>query len=375
MAWFCWAAHAHTVEWSGNSDGSAPNEPLIMDCDYDEIEIAPSAGELCLVDVNLDPSAGSPFYSVSVLQPHPARSVYIQVHVLKDPPDVIVDTIKGEWHALTGQGPGCDATNAQPFEVPIVIPVAPAPLLASLSMDRRMVTISSAKPFILQASQSPAGPWFDVAQGTSAVLGTDNDGLFFRKRGRIGGHVSGTILDGMGNPQSGVTAGLPGGGSNTQVATDGTFDLSNFPWGNSLFAMMKSFTFVDPTTGANRTERAQIEIEVPVIVPDGFLQFKVEMQVFVSPVCNCTPWCSIGFGTINGSQTPVFYGGGAIPPKGVPAQCDAPQVTVTTPTGATFPIRAGTGRHQNSGPNPASGTWTVTTTVCGQSRSCSITVP
>jgi hypothetical protein len=346
-----------------------------MDCDYDEIEIAPSSGELCLVDVNLDPGVGSDFYSATVLQPHPARSVYIQVKVLKAPPDVVVDTIKGEWHALTGQGPDCDATNAQPFEVPIVIPVAPAPLLPTLSSDRLSVNISSAQPFILQAGENPTGPWFHVAQGTRAVLGTDNDALFFRKRGRLGGHVSGSILDGSGKPQTGVTAGLPGGGSNTQVGTDGTFDLSDFPWGNSLFAMVKSFTFADPSTGANRTETAQIEIEVPVIVPDGFLQFKVEMQVFVVPSCNCTPWCSIGFGTINSGQTPVFYAGGANSPKGVPAHCDPPQVTVTTPSGKTIPIKAGAGRHQNSGPNPESGTWTVTTTVCGQSKSCSITVP
>jgi hypothetical protein len=58
-----------------------------------------------------------------------------------------------------------------------------------------------------------------------------------------------------------------------------------------------------------------------------------------------------------------------------PADCGQPKVTVTPPVGAPFSIAVGTSLHQNSGANPASGTWTVTTTVCGRSKSCMVTVP
>ena len=91
--------------------------------------------------------------------------------------------------------------------------------------------------------------------------------------------------------------------------------------------------------------------------------------------CTCTPWCAIGFGSLDGGQTPVYYAGGANAPKNDTSNCDVPQVTVTTPSGTTYPIRPGSSRHQNSGANPASGNWTVTTTVCGQSKSCTVTVP
>ena len=98
-------------------------------------------------------------------------------------------------------------------------------------------------------------------------------------------------------------------------------------------------------------------------------------QVTNAIACNCTPWCAIGFGSLPGGQTPVYYAGGANPPKNGTADCDQPQVTVTPPSGTTYSITPGSSRHQNSGPNPASGTWTVTTTVCGQSKSCTVTVP
>jgi hypothetical protein len=115
---------------------------------------------------------------------------------------------------------------------------------------------------------------------------------------------------------------------------------------------------------------------VPATNSYANVQLKVEVQVFPPPpACNCSPWCAIGFGTLNGTQTPVYFSGGANPPKGVPPSCGQPQVTVTPPNGPPFDIKPGTGRHQNSGPNAAAGTWTVTTTVCGQSKSCTLTVP
>jgi hypothetical protein len=75
---------------------------------------------------------------------------------------------------------------------------------------------------------------------------------------------------------------------------------------------------------------------------------------------------------MDGVQTPIYFSGGANGPEDAPANCGPVQVTVTPPNGNPFSIKAGSGKHQNSGRNPAPGVWTVTTTVCGQSKSCSI---
>jgi hypothetical protein len=124
------------------------------------------------------------------------------------------------------------------------------------------------------------------------------------------------------------------------------------------------------------TSSASLNVVVPA-TNNTAVALKVAMDAGgpVTNACNCTPWCAIGFGSLPGGQTPVYYAGGANPPKNGPANCGQTEVTVTTPSGATFPIAAGSSHHQNSGPNPASGTWKVTTTVCGQSKSCSVTVP
>jgi hypothetical protein len=138
--------------------------------------------------------------------------------------------------------------------------------------------------------------------------------------------------------------------------------------------MIKTFLVTDPITGALGTNLATFDIVVPVLKPYANLNFKVEMQSFVIPVCNCTPWCSIGFASLDGSTTPIYFSGGANGPKGS-ASCGAVEVTVTRPDGSTFPLKAGTGRHQNSGANPLPGIWKVTTKVCGQEKTCQISYP
>jgi hypothetical protein len=199
---------------------------------------------------------------------------------------------------------------------------------------------------------------------------------YFKSTKRPGGDVSGALTDDAGNPQSGFSVDLLYGGAPATTASDGSFNVVGLPWGTNVLSLINSLTFVDPGTGTNRTETAGIEVMVPAIVPYGTLQFKVVVQIFPPPpACNCSPWCAIGFGTINGAQTPIYYAGGANPPKGVPPNCGVPQVTVTPPNGPAFAITPGSGRHQNSGVNPASGTWTVTTVVCGQTKMASLTVP
>lgn len=184
----------------------------------------------------------------------------------------------------------------------------------------------------------------------------------------------GTITDSAGKPQTGLSVDLPAGGRNTSTDTSGSYTTKLLPFGDSIVQFIKTLILPDDN-GGTTTNTATIDVLVPTIKSYGTLNFKVEMQVFKIPACNCTPWCAIGFGTMNGTTTPIYFSGGANVPKGVPPNCDAPQVTVTPPNGKPFAIKPGGGKHQNSGANPAPGVWTVTTTVCGQSKSCTITYP
>jgi len=208
---------------------------------------------------------------------------------------------------------------------------------------------------------------------------SDQSAQFFKGTHRLGSAFGGLIMDCSGSPQAGFNVGLMYGGLNSTTLSDGSFSFYGLPRGTNLIAVTKPFTFADPVTGSNRTETVGLNIEVPATNPTNIfyqmLQFKVAAVVAPVPACNCTPWCAIGVGTLNGTETPVFYAGGALPPKSGPANCGPVQVTVTPPSGVAYPITAGSGKHQNSGPNPGTGTWTVTTVVCGQSKQASITVP
>jgi hypothetical protein len=152
----------------------------------------------------------------------------------------------------------------------------------------------------------------------------------------------------------------------------GSITLPALPYGNNVLQVLKPVTYTDPVTQEPRTDKPGIEIDAATPAAHGTLNLKVEAQVFPLPDCKCTPWCAIGFGTYNGARTPIYFAGGANGPKG--ADCGAITVAVTGPDGRSFPIIPGSGKHQSLA-NPAAGTWTVTTTVCGVSKSCSIEVP
>lgn len=374
---------AHEVDWFESYYFGSTNIPMLfstLDPRYVDqyIEVYPSFFEPCTVVVNLDPQP-SRYIDAHVVGANPANWVEIEVSPVNVPlsTNVILATVSGEWHA-TGFPllSGCDATNAHPFSVPVKIALSRSKWQLSLSSDRQNLWINPGSAVALQESDSLSGPWVNVGMGVSFWVPPDHTSQFFSGTLRLGGGLSGTVTDMSGNPQTNLTVSLPYGGATTTTLGDGSFLLGGLPWGTNLIAITKSYTFVDTGTGSNRTETAGIEILAPATNSYGTVQLKVEAQVWPPPpACNCSPWCAIGFGTLNGAQTPVYFSGGANPPKGVPPNCGEPQVTVTPPVGATFPITSGTGRHQNSGPNPAFGTWTVTTTVCGQTKSCTVTVP
>ena len=376
-------AFAHLVEWEENPDGLQPGNPMIFKyldpCELDQyIEINPSSGEPCTVSVNLNPVT-SDYITAKVLFPNPYNWVDIKVSLVKFPTSTnpILTSISGTWQA-TGfpAGQGCDATNPQPFTVPIKISLSRFQWLISLAMDQQHVSLQTGDNVGLRGAYNLAGPWYNVGKGSSFNIPISDEMYYFRNNKGLGGTLNGSLTDGGGTPLVGWKIDLLYGGLGMNSALDGSFTLPSLPWGNNLISLMKPFTFVDPNTGTNRTETAQVEVVVPATNAFVGLQFHAEAQVFPPPpACNCAPWCALGYGSIDGANTPIYFSGGANPPKGVPPSCGTPQVVVTPPVGAPFPINPGTGKHQNSGPNPASGTWTVTTTVCGQSKSCTLTVP
>jgi hypothetical protein len=187
--------------------------------------------------------------------------------------------------------------------------------------------------------------------------------------------VLGTATDSSGKPQTNTTIGLPDGGPKAATDNSGNYILKLLPFGDNLLQMVKTFLVTDPVTGALGTNLATFDIVVPIIKAYGTLNFKVEMESASIPFCNCTPWCSIGFATLDGTATPIYFSGGANPPKGGPASCGSVEVTVTRPDGSILQLKAGKGKHQNSSASPMPGTWKVTTKVCGQEKTCSITYP
>jgi hypothetical protein len=378
---------AHDVIWWQNRGGLFPSTPLQLyfgldDCgvpDYDWIGVVPSVGEPCTVVVNLNPSTSSAI-STSFPFGNVGNAVWIYVGVNPFASmGTVSTTISGEWHA-TGSpaNSGCTATNPNPFSVPVTIKW-PTPWKISLGTTPWTVQIDTGGDLLgLRAYSSLKGPHYNIGFGSRFTLTADEGLQFYRGTHRMGSPLGGIITDTFGAPQSGISLGFLYGGLSVTTLTDGSFSLYDLPRGTNVLAVTKPFTFVD-SGGSNRTESVGVNIEVPTANPTNvfyqMLQLQVAMALAAATNCNCTPWCAIGYGTLDGAQTPVFYSGGALPPKNGPANCGQVQVTVTPPNGVAYPITPGSSKHQNSGPNPASGTWTVSTTVCGQSKQASITVP
>jgi hypothetical protein len=401
---FTVAPKAHDVVWFENPDGLPfSKEPLRIDPVNDEANDLPfpapvlpfrtigvvpefellfsASGpviyeEPCTVFVNVD-DPDSPLLSVHV-SPSPALAVVITV-ILNTipPPGVVVNTeITGEWHA-TGKpdNSGCTAVMPNLFKVPVRISSSPPGIEITHDETQGTVQIKTEQPVALQESTSVTGGWIStgIAQLFSKVA--DQQAAFYRTIKEVGGGVVGTATDPSGKPQTNTTIGLPDGGPKAATDKTGNYILKSLPFGDNLLQMVKTFLVTDPVTGELGTNLATFDIVVPIVKAYGTLNIEVEMESVSIPFCNCTPWCSIGFATLDGTTTPIYFSGGANAPKGGPASCGAVEVTVTRPDGSTFPLKAGKGKHQNSGANRMPGTWKVTTKVCGQEKTCSITYP
>ena len=360
---------AHDVVWWEDPDAPASSKGMDFYFpmeDHDTFGVVPSSDELCTVVVNLNPP-DSTLIAAQVLPPNPGNEVDIFVRVLREPVGASeTATLTGEWHA-TGlpKDSGCTAVMPNLFTVPIVVKRSIPLWHVSPKAAGRLIDIDTGLDCALRAAESPLGPWLTVGKGKAFTINSDETpfSLFTRLR-RVGGLVSGTVSDPLGKALSGATLGLLYGGASTTTDASGGFSLPRLPWGLNLITISNWIG-------------ASLNVVIPA-TNNTAVNFKVAMEAQVTPptnACNCTPWCAIGFGALPGGQTPVYFAGGANPPAVGPADCGKPSVTVTTPSGAKFPIIPGSSRHQNSGEEPEPGTWTVTTVVCGQTKSCSVTVP
>lgn len=359
---------AHNVIWWENPVGSAPTNTLAFTGDefYGYVKVVPSFREPCTVVVNLTPPS-STLISAQVLAPNPANAVSIRVVVLRAPANHFeTATVSGEWHA-TGfpVGYGCDATNPNPFSVPISVSDQPPKFQIGLSANKQWVVLNPGFDSALLEGSCLTGPWRNIAVGSAFDLPLSMPVKFFQRSKQIGNQVGGTVTDSGGNLLSGIQLQLPYGGLGTISDLTGTYNFPWMPYGLNAITITNpsgSSLNVEITNTDNTTVNFQVALQAAPPVP-------------VTNACNCTPWCAIGFGALPGGQTPVYYAGGANPPPSGPANCGQPVVTVTPPTGAPFTITPGSNHHHNSGPNPASGTWTVTATVCGQTKVATVDVP
>lgn len=370
---------AHEVVWWEDPDGTLPGNPVDFyypEEEFDVVGVVPGFDgflgpiplfEPCIVQVNLSP-VNSTLVSAQISGANPANEVDIFIRVLRAPVGgQETATVSGEWHA-TGEpaGNNCTAVMPNQFTVPITV-LGPPPDWKWMLLPNQQLKLDAGFHCALQWSSSLSGPWLNIGEGQTFTLSTEMPSGFFNRTKHLGGIVSGSVTGPSGSPLSGVTLGLAYGGPSTTTAGDGTFAFPRLPYGMNLIAISNLIG-------------ASLNIAVPA-TNNTAVGFKVAMEAAIAPVtnapppCNCTPWCAIGFGTLAGGQTPVYYSGGANPPSSGAANCGQAQVTVTPPSGASFAIQPGTNHHQNSGPNPASGTWTVTTTVCGITKTCSVTVP
>jgi hypothetical protein len=384
---------AHEVVWWENPDGFLPGNVMGLYYDASRTEqgeqyiyVRPSnVWEPCTVGVNLSPPSSS-LIKAKVVSANPTNEVIIAVSAARAPEGRSESaTLSGEWHA-TGlpANAGCTATNPNPFMVTVTVfserprlifdgpGPGPTPRGRTLKLDT-----FDGRPMGLQASEGPGEPWYNVGVSSSFTLFTVKSNQFFRGIIDLGGSLDGLLIDNTGAPLFGSSLGLPFGGPASEMDKNAMIALKGLPEGINLLSLSKPITFTLPGTASNRTEIVGLKIVVPVGQAPVMLQMTADIKAApgTNQTCNCVPWCAIGFGSLNDDPTPVYFAGGSILPQDSPADCDQPSVVVTAPSGKTIPIQAGDNFHQNSGPNPASGKWTITATVCNQTITGWVIVP
>lgn len=180
--------------------------------------------------------------------------------------------------------------------------------------------------------------------------------------------------------------GAPASGVSLQLAPNGAYQLSDMNGMFSFFDVPISLvdleiaSTIQVTTSTNSQTNALSSfytVSLPVTI-DMTQQSSVMLKenfvpqavVIPNPAsCPCIPWCGIVGGSVGGAQK-VVAGGGSIPNP-----CPNGPATVTiTWNGNVLWQGAGDGKPHTFSPAP-NGVWKVTSTVCGNSKTSSITLP
>ena len=156
---------------------------------------------------------------------------------------------------------------------------------------------------------------------------------FFKPSKELGGFISGTIWNPSGQALTGVGLDLMYGGAAVTSDTMGNYSFPRMPAGSN------ELVITNPA----------VHVSLPITVLDTnnvIMDIIADMEAETNEppptnVCNCTPWAAIGYGTIAGGTTAVYFSGGANPPKTGEPSCETAEVTVTPPNGPPFSDHAG----------------------------------
>jgi hypothetical protein len=359
---------AHNVIWWENPSGYNPSTPMTFYYPQQYVDYffaAPLLNEACTVVVNLN-SINSTLVSASVIA-SPANRVAVRVLILRAPSNHLeTATISGEWHATSLPTPEyCTAVTPNPFTVPITVSDQLPSWQINVTANGEWIMLDAGFNSALQYSSCITGPWANIGMGQTYSIKNDMREGFYQRTKQVGGFISGYINDTWGNPLSGLGMGLVESGP-IITSDSGTYQFPRMPYGLNVISITNPAISAVLNTEILNTNN---------VVQDWVVDMEGNTNPPPTNVCDCTPWCAIGFGNGPAGQTPVYYSGGASQPKGSQNTCDAPVVTVTPPSGPPITIHAGTRGRQNSGPNPESGTWTVTAVVCGKTQTATVDVP
>ncbi len=251
------------------------------------------------------------------------------------------------------------------------------PSMVPLSITRDGANVKVSAPGdlpsdgILQTSEELGARWkslLGVADFYSEPMSADRQ--FYRMGFNLPtGSVYGRLTAANGAPMSGASLMLGPNGQTQSTGGTGNFTFTNVPLGIVDLMVCSHVQVMDTNTSQSSFFDVFFPIELDLAAPAGSSNLKQDIvaQVIKPPVCDCVPWCGIVGGTVNGVQK-VVAGGGKHPPN-----CNGQAtVTITGPGGVQ--VNLGQGGRQTFSP-AANGTWTVTSTVCGITKTCTITLP
>ena len=224
---------------------------------------------------------------------------------------------------------------------------------------------------------TPMGLWETIlmlaAGTTNADLGSvfDAPSIFFRATDSGGavGNVQATFVDSNNVPMAGAPVQI--GRLEMPIFADANGVVRNdgYPAGPTKVVLNKQTTVTVNGSSVTYSNKLAILVNVNANIVN-LMVLKAALAADTNPpppVCLCTPWCGVMGGTVGGVQK-VSAAGGANGTCG-----GTPQVTLTGP-GIAGQLTLIPGKEIQIDP-AQDGTWTVTSTVCGTTKSVQITLP